>query len=304
MAGPVQIRERLVRAAGQDTPEVTAAPVVPHTPTATPTRTQIPRRFFRLLTATPPPLPGPTFTIHVDLPEGALTSTPSPSATAAPPEAAGEVNALVTPVPKIISTPTAETTITPAATMSPTATVTPLPTRSTIRVRSSRSGRSSTRTPTPGPRATSTATPQPAPTPTPTPAPRLVFTVGSSEGRVGSTVLVEVTLLAAGEDVSGFSITVTVADPSVALITSVEVPDYGLAFASPLPGPDVSISVADLANRLDGSPGAVSAATLYLALLRAGTTALELSLSRIDSAGGDDLVPVTVLANGAVSSLP
>ena len=96
---------------------------------------------------------------------------------------------------------------------------------------------------------TTTPTPTITPTPTNTPLPTtltLAVEGASSQIGVGKTTVLTLALWQAARGLSGIDVVVRISTGEVAEITSVKMPDYGLAQVSALPAADAQIQAADV----------------------------------------------------------
>ena len=154
------------------------------------------------------------------------------------------------------------------------------------------------------PATPSSAPPVIAPAPVPT-TPRAAtitgsrITIADAIGNVGQVVPVDVAIFEARTGISGYAIAVSVADPSVARITNVSLPEFGLTQVSPLPSSSVDIMAVDLPGLLEGDIDEAWLATLYIEMLKAGTTGLTLELRSIDDDDGNIVMPQ--LVSGTIS---
>ena len=135
----------------------------------------------------------------------------------------------------------------------------------------------------------------------------MILAVQDGAGGVGQFISLEITVANALEGVSGFQLTVTVENASVAQIVSVAFPDYGevnlgpslglvsLTEVSPLPASSVTIAATDLSDVITGKPEPQVLATLNVELLSPGPTQLTISESpQLDDDSGDPIAPVLV----------
>lgn len=121
---------------------------------------------------------------------------------------------------------------------------------------------------------------------------RIVVTDAS--GDVGQVVSVSVVISDAKNGISGYSITVAVADPSIVRITNAKLPDFGLIQVSELPASSVDIMAVDLPGLLEGDIKAAELATLSIELLEAGTTDVFLEIHSLDDDDGNVVMPQLV----------
>ena len=95
----------------------------------------------------------------------------------------------------------------------------------------------------------------------------------------------------------------TISNPSVATITGVTLPDYGLEFTTGvLPGQTATILVADLNSVLDGALSNSLMATIELQLIGSGTAQLDAAFTLLDNDSGADLTSFVTVDPGSVTS--
>ena len=145
-----------------------------------------------------------------------------------------------------------------------------------------------------------TLTPTPVRTPTPVPA-QSELAIQGGQGTVGSTVQLQMSLTAVQVSLSGFLVTVSVEDPTVAQIVAVQFPDYSdpvtgfqlSGLLGSLPAASVGIVAVDLAGTLAGPFDAKVLATISVQLLAPGSTQVSVvAPPRVDDDAGQ-LVAVT-----------
>ena len=93
---------------------------------------------------------------------------------------------------------------------------------------------------------------------------------------------------------------VTISDPSVATITGVTLPGYGLVFVNGTPGTTAGVLIADLNGVLDGVLSNSLMATIDVQLLSSGSAELNAAFTLLDNDSGANLVPFVIVAPGAV----
>ncbi|MCH7653216.1 MAG: hypothetical protein IIB14_06015 [Chloroflexi bacterium] len=126
------------------------------------------------------------------------------------------------------------------------------------------------------------------------------ITVADGQGNVGTTLSLEIRVQQASGGISGFVMDVTISDPSIATITGVTLPDYGLVFVNGTPGPTVGVLIADLNGVLDGVLSDSLMATIDVQLLSSGAAELNAAFTLLDNDSGANLVPFVIVAPGAV----
>ena len=94
----------------------------------------------------------------------------------------------------------------------------------------------------------------------------------------------------------------TISNPSVATITGVTLPDYGLEFTNGVPGQTATILVADLNSVLDGALSNSLMATIELQLIGSGTAQLDAAFTLLDNDSGADLTSLVTVDPGSVTS--
>ena len=117
---------------------------------------------------------------------------------------------------------------------------------------------------------------------------------------VGHAVDVPITLDSAPNGISGFEITLTLSNPSVATIDNVLVtPEFGLRYVEQVSTSEVKISGADIDQVLQGSLSGVPFATLKMTATKQGSSDILISLTRLDD---DDGLPMDVqVADGSLN---
>ncbi len=130
--------------------------------------------------------------------------------------------------------------------------------------------------------------------PTIAPSPELVLAVTHGDGQVGQTIPVNIVAYKLTTGIAGFDFRVSVTEPAVARIASVQLPDYGLRRVSELPGPAMNIRAADIHEVMEGELPQVVLATLDLELLGPGSTQVLLEPRILDDDLGNPLKPQSV----------
>lgn len=115
--------------------------------------------------------------------------------------------------------------------------------------------------------------------------------ITDASGSVGQVVKARVLLSDAKTGIAGYVIIVSVADPVLARITNVTLPDFGLTAVGELPAGSVEITAADLPGLLEGEIKEARLATLDIELLRKGTTDLLLEIRIMDDDDGNVMIP-------------
>jgi hypothetical protein len=134
----------------------------------------------------------------------------------------------------------------------------------------------------------------PAPIATPPPVTSTRIVVEGGQGVVGDVIPVEIALYDAVAGVSGYAIQVSSANPQVARIKDVRLPDYGLTKVGELPADSVDITIVDLPSLLEGAFTRETLATLDMELLSPGQAQILLELHLLDDDTGNVLAPEVV----------
>ncbi len=110
---------------------------------------------------------------------------------------------------------------------------------------------------------------------------------------------------------SGFQLTVHVADPSVATIERIVFPNYAdpltfFSFNSTIPvppAPSTTVTAVDLGQAIEpGDPGEYVLLTLQIELLSAGTTSVTVSsIGKLNDDSGADIVVAQPIIPGSVT---
>jgi len=121
--------------------------------------------------------------------------------------------------------------------------------------------------------------------------------VSISDGRIteiGSTTTLNITLSEAANGLSGFNITISLSNTSIAEIISVEFPDWAaIKKNSSLPGDSVWLKAADLNCQIDNGAANVSLATLTVRADSHGNTSILIDAISMDDDNGDMISPQT-----------
>jgi PKD repeat protein len=110
--------------------------------------------------------------------------------------------------------------------------------------------------------------------------------VQSAQADVGQSVSLAITLSDAATGLSGYDLTVSLADPAVATIASTTLPGFGLVSQQALSASSVRLRAADLMRLVEVGAGQVLLATLTLDGLKPGQTAVTVSVARLEDEGG------------------
>ena len=141
----------------------------------------------------------------------------------------------------------------------------------------------------------------PIPTPPPvgreaSPEARLV--VEDVEGSVGDVIPVKISVQDVETGVAGFAIQVSFADPDIARVTDVTLPEFGLSMIGDLPAASVDITAVDLPELIQGAFAEETIVTIEVELRKAGRTEIMLQLRILDDDNGDAIRPEVV--NGSL----
>lgn len=146
----------------------------------------------------------------------------------------------------------------------------------------------------------------PPPTATPTPTPVSMLVAKDIQGDVGQIVPMDIVLENVTTGVSGFQLTMQVADPSVAIIESIAFPSYddpitGINFNSTIPLPptaSTTVTATDLGQAIEpDSPTGYVLFTLQIKLLRTSTTSVTVSkIGKLNDDFGADIDVVQIIA--------
>jgi hypothetical protein len=140
------------------------------------------------------------------------------------------------------------------------------------------------------------ATPTPTPTTTPTTIPTTIppgsnLIIGQSVmiPTVSGTATSNIVLSSAPQGLAGYNMVVTIANPSVATISSVSYDTWCVLHADTSPGNPITISGADLNSlKQDGSTNIILA-TVHITGLSAGTTQLQITSADCDDDDGSPI---------------
>ncbi len=113
---------------------------------------------------------------------------------------------------------------------------------------------------------------------------------GASVG-AGQTVPVSITLTSAPDGVAGFELVVTLSNASVASITSVELPDFGLARHELVSSSEVRIIAVDIRRLVEQGASNAALATLTVQGLAPGTSTVSVRVDRLEDDAGEPLQP-------------
>ena len=104
---------------------------------------------------------------------------------------------------------------------------------------------------------------------------------------VGYAVDAAITLDSAPNGISGYEMTITLSDPAVAKIDGVVIPpEFGLTHVEQISTSQVKVMGADLSQALQGNLSGVALATLNLTTTKQGSSAIMISLTRLDDDSG------------------
>ena len=142
---------------------------------------------------------------------------------------------------------------------------------------------------------TTTPTPTITPTPTNTPLPTtltLAVEGASSQIGVGKTTVLTLALWQAARGLSGIDVVVRISTGEVAEITSVKMPDYGLAQVSALPAADAQIQAADVNGIITATTDRQVLASFVVKGKSTGSTIVFLQVNSMDDENGNSMFPV------------
>ena len=109
---------------------------------------------------------------------------------------------------------------------------------------------------------------------------------------IGSTAAVNMTLDTASAGLSGYSINITVDDPSVATITSVSFPVWAvLSDVSTLPSSSCQIKAVDLGEKVQSGASNIALASITFQGLKAGSTPVTITLNKMNDDPGALIQP-------------
>ena len=111
---------------------------------------------------------------------------------------------------------------------------------------------------------------------------------------VGSMASVAVIISNAPVGVAGFSIEVSLSDPTVARIASVDFPEFGLTTVLPSSDSSVRFAAADLFRKIEAGGIDSVLGTVRIEGFAQGTTRVELNIIQMDDDNGDIMEPLTV----------
>jgi len=131
------------------------------------------------------------------------------------------------------------------------------------------------------------------------------LTIGNAQvNSIGNTATVDLILDSAPTGLGGYSVNVTMADPTKATITAVSYPSWAGTFieTSPLPcSTDCKVKALDMGEQVQSGATGVTLATLTIQGLASGTTAVTVSnINMMSDDADDDLSPVLVPGTFAV----
>ncbi|MCI0439308.1 MAG: hypothetical protein L0177_09280 [Chloroflexi bacterium] len=115
----------------------------------------------------------------------------------------------------------------------------------------------------------------------------------------GQTVSVPIVLSEAPNGLSGFDITVTLSNGSIASISGVQMPDYGLTSVNLVSSTQARIKAADLKGRIESGAAEATLATLTLKAVKRGSTDIQIAVAMLDDDSGFPIEAQVV--NGALT---
>ena len=110
--------------------------------------------------------------------------------------------------------------------------------------------------------------------------------VQSAQTDVGQSASLAISLSDAATGLSGYDLTVSLADPTVASIATTTLPGFGLVSQQALSASSVRLRAADLTHLIEVGAGQVLLATLTVDGLKPGQTAVTVSVARLEDEGG------------------
>ncbi len=115
----------------------------------------------------------------------------------------------------------------------------------------------------------------------------------------GQTISVPIAISKAPNGVAGFDITVTLSNGSIASISGVQMPDYGLTSVNLVSSTQARVKVADLNGRIEGGAIDATLATLTLKAAKRGSTDIQITVTMLDDDSGFPIEAQVV--NGALT---
>lgn len=120
-----------------------------------------------------------------------------------------------------------------------------------------------------------------------------VLSVQNCDVTAGSTASVDIVLDEAPGGLSGYSINVTIEDPSVATVSAVSFPSWAsLNETSSLPSPYCRIKASDLSEHMQAGAKDITLATMTIQGLSTGATAVALNVSMMNDDTDGNISPV------------
>lgn len=109
---------------------------------------------------------------------------------------------------------------------------------------------------------------------------------------IGYAVDVPITLDSAPNGISGFEMIISLDNPAVATIDGIVIPpELGLTYVDQISTSQIAIIAVDLSQVLQGNLTGLTLATLNLTTTKQGSTAIHISLTRLDD---DDGLPLDI----------
>lgn len=124
--------------------------------------------------------------------------------------------------------------------------------------------------------------------------------MANGQDNVGATISLQIQIQQAGNGISGLVMDATISDPTIATITGITFPDYGLVLTNGVPGHTATILMADLNAVLEGVLNNSLMATIEVELLSSGTTQLDAVFMILDDDSGANLVPYVIVDPGTI----
>lgn len=119
----------------------------------------------------------------------------------------------------------------------------------------------------------------------------LTLTLQGESIPIGATAALPLVLDQAPDGLAGFHIEVRLTDPTVARITGVEFPGFGLSRDFLSNGSSIRIAAADLLKLTQSGASGTTLATLQVEGLRAGTAEFQVRVLQMDDDSGGPMAP-------------
>ena len=126
-----------------------------------------------------------------------------------------------------------------------------------------------------------------------------IISIDDGETTVGEATDVSITLGDAETGLSGYDITVSVANDRIAQIVDVVLPNFGLEEFGELPSTSIRIKAVDLKDIISPVPGEVTLATVTVKGISQGGTTVSLTVRAMDDDSGNPIQ--TEVLHGQIS---